>query len=138
MEMERIRFVLSSYLRCRLMKVGSLSWGLRVLGGGWEHPGPGSTPQAPGQGSQSQEGDRLSWRSRRKTRVAVGLLLRGHFQSACCENGAPWSDRGAVLRVEVLVAAEQTTDQRGPSLEKCFACRSGRVMWTVIMTFSCI
>lgn len=45
--------------------------------------------------------------------MAVGLLLRGHFQSVCCENGAPWSDRGAVLRVAVLAAAEQRLLARG-------------------------
>ena len=39
--------------------------------------------------------------------VAVGLLLPGHFESVCCENGAPWSDRGAVLRAEVLAVADQ-------------------------------
>ena len=39
--------------------------------------------------------------------VAVSLLLPGHFESVCCENGAPWSDRGAVLRAEVLAVADQ-------------------------------
>lgn len=46
--------------------------------------------------------------------VAVGLLLLpGHFESVCCENGAPWSDHGAVLRAEVLAAADQRLLTRG-------------------------